>query len=171
MDEILTKTLLCCLLLALAGGCSLIPSKEELAQRAEQQRREQRQQALARISDYKTHCRELGFSGETGISNCQLELSIAYDAGVVLAMRNLYEARQFLDVANDFETALEGFRQLCSDVGFTPATEAYGNCVLKLQEANRKNIETAVNLREFQQTRYSGWAWAGFLAYTINNNK
>lgn len=170
MNKIFIKSLSCCLLLTLAGGCSLIPTKEEEALRAEQQRREQRQQALARLAGFKGQCYEMGFVDDIGISNCQLDLSIAYDANQVLALRNQFQANRFLKVAGDFEKAMAGFRQLCSDLGFQPETRDYGNCVLKLQEANKSNIKVAVNQRNVGNAFYSNLWWSAFLAYAIVHN-
>lgn len=171
MTRLPIKTLFCYLLLSLAGSCSLVPTKEEEALRAVQQRREQRQQALARIDNYKTHCRDMGFSSGTDVANCQLELSIAYDEGVLLGLRSQWQAQRFLDVAGNLEKSLEGFKQLCSDVGLAPATEAYGNCVLKLQAANRNHIETVIGIRDSyrkQNTNIMWTAWAAWLlAYAI----
>lgn len=162
------KVMSCYLLLALTAGCeSLIPGEEEQTRRAEQQREEQRQKALARIENFRNQCIEIGFVNETDISNCRLQLSIAYDGGEVLAMRHRWQVERFLKVAGDFEKAMEGFRQLCSDVGFKYASEAYGKCVLTLQEANRVNIASAVKLRNANMAIYSNAMWSTFLAYTI----
>jgi len=61
----------------------------------------------------------------------------------------------------EFTTSIGKHKNTCKELGFTPATEAFGNCVLKLielevaQQGNNKAVQQIQIIK--QQPAYDGW--------------